>query len=35
MESMKEKMKLYGYSMPTAQDLMLPGNREKNLKQLV
>jgi hypothetical protein len=27
-ETMKEKMKLYGYSMPTAEELMLPANRE-------
>jgi hypothetical protein len=32
---MKEKMKLYGYSMPTAEELMLPANREQRLPKMV
>jgi hypothetical protein len=29
MESMKEKMKLYGYAMLTEDELMLPAAKEK------
>lgn len=35
MESMKEKMKLYGYSMLTEDELMLPGDKEKLMPRLV
>lgn len=34
-DSMKEKMKLYGYSMPTAQELMLPADKDKQLPKMV
>jgi hypothetical protein len=35
MESMKEKMKLYGYSMLTEDELMLPAAKEKQMPRMV
>jgi len=32
---MKEKMKLYGYSMPTQDELMLPADKEHRLPKMV
>ena len=34
-DSMKEKMKLYGYSMPMQDDLKLMNARDKEMQQMV
>lgn len=35
MDSMKEKMKLYGYLMPTADEMTLPANKDKAMPRMV